>query len=58
MSNLIRVLAAHSVPLNDTVLVEAYEWVVEQEYTVKDLLLREDVAEALVCAVATARDDL
>lgn len=58
MSNLIRVLAAHFVPLNDTVLVEAYEWVVEQEYTVKDLLLREDVAEALVSAVATARADL
>ena len=55
---MIRVLAAHFVPLNDTVLVEAYEWVVEQEYTVKDLLLREDVADALVSAVATARPDL
>jgi len=40
--------------MNDTVLVEAYEWAVEQEYSVKDLLLREDVAEALVLAV-TAR---
>ncbi|KLO18000.1 hypothetical protein SCHPADRAFT_913403 [Schizopora paradoxa] len=58
VSNVIRVLAAHFVPLNDTVLVEAYEWVVEQEYTVKDLLLREDVADALVSAVATARPDL
>jgi len=54
VSNLIRVLAAHFVPMNDTVLVEAYEWAVEQEYSVKDLLLREDVAEALVLAV-TAR---
>jgi len=58
VSNLIRVLSAHSVPLNDRILVDAYEWVVEQEYTVKDLLLREDVADALVSAVTTARADL
>lgn len=55
VGNIIHVLAIHFVPLTDTVLAEAYEWVVEQESDcgVKDLL-REDVAEALVLAV-TAR---
>ncbi|KAH9946041.1 exosome complex exonuclease rrp4 [Epithele typhae] len=38
VSNIIRILAAHFVPLTDAILLEAYEWVVEQESTVKDLL--------------------
>jgi len=53
VSNVIRVLAAHFVPLSDTLLVEAYEWAVEQECGVKDFL-QEDVSEALIAAV-TAR---
>lgn len=55
VSNIIRVLAVHFVPLTDTILAEAYEWTIEQEaeYNIKDLL-REDAAEALVLAV-TAR---
>jgi exosome complex component RRP4 len=36
--NIIRVLAAQSVPLSDTLLAEAYEWAVEQYGSVKDLL--------------------
>ncbi|KAI0030071.1 hypothetical protein K488DRAFT_79819 [Vararia minispora EC-137] len=52
VANLVRVLAAHSVPLSDTVLLEAYEWAVDQDWEVKDLV-REDVAEALVAAVAS-----
>lgn len=51
---MIRVLAAYFVPLTDVVLLDAYEWAVEQECTVKDLL-REDVAEALALAVTSAR---
>lgn len=51
---MIRVLAAHFVPLTDTVLLDAYEWAVEQECSVKDLL-REDVAEALALAVSSSR---
>ena len=31
VGNIIRILAIHFVPLTDTVLAEAYEWVVEQE---------------------------
>lgn len=54
VSNLIRVLAAHFVPMSDAVLVDAYEWAVEQEFSVKDIVEREDVAEALIMAV-TAR---
>ncbi|KAI0331145.1 exosome complex exonuclease rrp4 [Cubamyces sp. BRFM 1775] len=38
VSNIIKVLAAHFVPLTDTILLEAYEWVVEQEGNVQDLL--------------------
>ena len=51
VANIIRSLAAHSLPLTDLILLEAYEWTIEQEVEVKDIL-REDVAEALVTAVA------
>lgn len=53
VSNVIRALAAHFVPLTDTVLINAYEWALEQEPEsgIKDLL-RDDVAEALVLFVA------
>ena len=52
VSNIIRVLAAHFTPLTDAVLLEAYEWAVEQEFAVKDLLL-DDVGAALVAAVGS-----
>ena len=52
MGNIIRVLAAHFFPLTDAVLLEAYEWAVEQECSVKDLL-QEDVGAALVAALST-----
>ncbi|TDL24006.1 hypothetical protein BD410DRAFT_767891 [Rickenella mellea] len=51
--NIIRVLATHYVPLSDTLLVEAYEWAVEQEYGVKDYM-QDETADALVSAM-TAR---
>lgn len=54
VSNIIRVLAAHYTPLTDTVLLEAYEWAVEQECDVKDLL-QDDVGSALVAAVSGHR---
>ena len=50
MSNIIKVLAAHFVPLTDVVLLEAYEWAVEQENSVKDLL-SEEVGENLVANI-------
>ncbi|KAH8110997.1 hypothetical protein DFH11DRAFT_1616461 [Phellopilus nigrolimitatus] len=55
VGNIMRVLAAHFLPITDAVLADAYEWSVEQasECTVQDIL-REDNAEALVYAV-TAR---
>ncbi|KAI9070386.1 exosome complex exonuclease rrp4 [Trametes sanguinea] len=50
VSNIIKVLAAHFVPLTDTVLLEAYEWVVEQESHVKDLL-SDEFGENLVASL-------
>lgn len=50
VTNIIRVLANHSVPLTDTVLLEAYEWAVEHDLSVKDLL-QEDVGDSLVSSV-------
>ena len=50
VSNIIKVLAAHFVPLTDVVLLEAYEWAVEQENSVKDLL-SEEVGENLVANI-------
>lgn len=53
VSNIIRVLASHFVPLTDTLLLEAYEWAVDREGSVKDVL-QEDVGDALVTTI-TAR---
>ncbi|KAG6332512.1 hypothetical protein ID866_6574 [Astraeus odoratus] len=50
VSNIIRVLVDHFVPLTDTLLLEAYNWVIEQDVETKDLVLG-DVGEALVAAV-------
>ncbi|EJF65945.1 exosome complex exonuclease rrp4 [Dichomitus squalens] len=52
VSNIIKILAAHFVPLTDSVLLEAYEWAVEQESSVKDLLL-DDVGENLVASLGS-----
>ncbi|KAH9901022.1 exosome complex exonuclease rrp4 [Cubamyces lactineus] len=50
VSNIIKVLAAHFVPLTDTILLEAYEWVVEQEGNVKDLL-SDEFGETMVASL-------
>ena len=51
VSNIIRVLAAHFVPLTDAILLEAYEWAVEQESSgVKDML-NDEVAESMVASI-------
>ncbi|KZT70771.1 hypothetical protein DAEQUDRAFT_667315 [Daedalea quercina L-15889] len=54
VSNIIRVLAAHFIPLTDTLLLDAYEWAVEQEGDVKDLL-QADIGDAMIATI-TARD--
>ena len=48
--HLIKVLAAHFVPLTDAVLLEAYEWAVDQENSVKDLL-GDEIGENLVASM-------
>ena len=50
VSNIIKILASHFVPLTDGVLLEAYEWAVEQENSVKDLL-SDEVGENLVANI-------
>ncbi|KIJ65207.1 hypothetical protein HYDPIDRAFT_39831 [Hydnomerulius pinastri MD-312] len=54
VGNIIRILADHFVPLTDTLLLEAYDWVIEQEVDTKDLVLG-DVGDALVAAVGSNR---
>jgi exosome complex component RRP4 len=53
VANIIQVLASHFVPLTDTLLLEAYEWTVENDTDAKGLL-SEDVGDALVATI-TAR---
>lgn len=53
VTNIIRVLAAYFVPLTDVILLEAYEWAMEQECGIKDLLDQEN-AEALIANVHLA----
>ena len=54
VSNIIRILAVHFIPLTDTLLLDAYEWAVEQEGDVKDLL-QADTGDAMIATIA-ARD--
>ncbi|OBZ74223.1 Exosome complex component RRP4 [Grifola frondosa] len=54
VSNIIRVLAAQFTPLTDAVLLEAYDWAVEQESDVKDVL-QDDFGEALVATISARR---
>jgi len=54
VSNIIRVLAAQFIPLTDSLLLEAYEWAVEQEGEAKELL-QVDMGDTLVATV-TARN--
>lgn len=51
MANIIRVLSSHFIPLTDALLLEAYEWTVEQDSDPKDLL-QEDVGDALVATIS------
>ncbi|KIM59714.1 hypothetical protein SCLCIDRAFT_27119 [Scleroderma citrinum Foug A] len=54
VSNIIRALAEHFVPLTDTLLLEAYNWVMEQEVDTKDLALG-DISDSLVAAMCSTR---
>lgn len=50
VSNVIRVLARAFIPITDSILVEAYEWAVDQDCDVKGLL-QADNADSLIAAV-------
>ncbi|KAF9649208.1 exosome complex exonuclease rrp4 [Thelephora ganbajun] len=52
VTNLIKVLASHFVPLSDVILLEAYEWAVENDVEVKDLT-QPDICEGLIATVGT-----
>lgn len=53
VTNIIRVLASHFIPLTDTLLLEAYEWAVDQEGGAGDLL-HGGLADALVAIITTS----
>ena len=55
VSNIIRVLASRYMPITDAIVLEAYDWAVEQDADIKDLLL-EDVADTLIVAVTTKEE--
>ena len=55
VTNIIKVLAGHYVPITDSVLRQAYDWVMEQSVGTKDLL-DDDVAGLLVAAVTNQRE--
>ncbi|KAG8704216.1 exosome non-catalytic core subunit rrp4 [Ceratobasidium sp. 394] len=50
VSNVIRVLARHHIPLTDHLIEQAYEWVIDQNVEIIDIL-SEEVAESLVASV-------
>ncbi|KIY52970.1 hypothetical protein FISHEDRAFT_34305 [Fistulina hepatica ATCC 64428] len=50
VSNIIRILAAHFIPITDSVTLDAYEWSVERGLDVK-ALLQYDIGEALAAFV-------
>ncbi|EPQ56741.1 hypothetical protein GLOTRDRAFT_115866 [Gloeophyllum trabeum ATCC 11539] len=55
VTNIIRVLAAHFVPLTDAILLEAYAWVMDQEIGTKDIL-QEETSDFLVAALTSSRE--
>ncbi|PFH51003.1 hypothetical protein AMATHDRAFT_143578 [Amanita thiersii Skay4041] len=50
VTNIIRVLASHFVPLSDTIILDAYEWAMEQDADVSEML-HQDNSFALISAV-------
>lgn len=50
VANIIRILATRFIPLSDSILLQAYEWTIEQDHQVPDLL-QEDFGDALVASV-------
>ncbi|KAG9093450.1 exosome non-catalytic core subunit rrp4 [Ceratobasidium sp. UAMH 11750] len=50
VSNVIRVLARHHIPLTVHLIEQAYEWVIDQNVEIIDIL-SEEVAESLVASV-------
>ena len=50
VTNIIKVLGGHYVPITDSVLLQAYDWVIGQGVGTKELL-QDDVAGLLVTAV-------
>ncbi|CAK5261906.1 unnamed protein product [Mycena citricolor] len=48
--NIIRILASHFVPLSDILLLESYEWALDNETDAKGLL-SEEVGDALVASI-------
>ncbi|KAG8704839.1 exosome non-catalytic core subunit rrp4 [Ceratobasidium sp. 395] len=50
VSNVIRVLARHHIPLTDHLIEQAYEWVIDQSIGIIDIL-SEEIAESLVASV-------
>lgn len=54
IGSIIRLLADHFVPLTDTRLLEAYDWVIEQDVDTKDLI-HGDVGDALIAIVGGDR---
>jgi len=55
VANIIRVLAAHFVPLTDTILLEAYEWVMDQEIGTREILL-EETSDLFIATLTGSRD--
>jgi len=53
VTNIIQVLSSHFIPLTDKLLLEAYEWTVEQEGGAVNLL-QEEFGDALVSSLTSA----
>jgi exosome complex component RRP4 len=50
VSSIIRLLSSHFVPLSDTLLLDAYDWLLEQDGDAKDLM-QDEFGDALVAAI-------
>ncbi|KAF8605795.1 hypothetical protein BDV93DRAFT_537182 [Ceratobasidium sp. AG-I] len=52
VSNIIRVLARHHIPFTDHLIEQVYEWVIDQNIEIVDIL-NEEVAESMIATVPT-----
>lgn len=55
VTNIIRILSRHSIPLTDSIIAQAYDWAMEQDNNEVKEMLADDYGELMVQALLAFR---